>query len=63
MRIDFERHLDDRVIYVQTLDGRYTVVECERMTDSEINPIPVRMKICRNLEKALEVAEKWAGIS
>ena len=63
MQVEYVKELDSRVIYVQSIGDGYTVVECERMAGGNVNPIPVRMMVCKKLQKALEVAEKWAGIS
>jgi len=59
MKVELERHLDDRVIYVQSDGTGFTVVECEKLENGTVNPIPLRMKTCRNLNKALETADEW----
>jgi len=63
MKIEFVKELEDKVIYLQSSGNKYTVIECERIDDGDINPIPVRQKSCPNLKKALEVMNKWSGTS
>lgn len=63
INIDFAKELDDRAIYIQSFDNKIFVIECKRMEDGNLNSITSRIKICRNISKALEVVEEWAGTS
>jgi len=63
MQVEFVKELEDKVIYLQSSGNKYTVIECERIEEGDINPIPVRQKSFPNLKKAIEVMDKWSGTS
>lgn len=63
IQTEFVKELPNKVIYVNSFESKYTVIECERLSDGAINPIPVRKTSRTNLNDALEVAEEWAGQS
>ena len=61
MQVEFVKELEDKVIYLQSSGKKYTVIECERFKDGDVNPIPVRMMTCLNLKNALKVMEAWGN--
>lgn len=61
LQVDYKKELEDRVIYLQTTRGGFTVILCEKMENGAVNAIPVRMEVFRDFKKALEVAEEWSS--
>lgn len=60
MWVRFEKVLEDRVILLQNMLDGYTIIECEKMEDGEVNPIPLRMYCSKNFNEILLQLEEWS---